>query len=82
VTDCNAAIFDAANDFHGVIAGCHEILRRQGLLEGIWCLDRARRWKRTEAGDRSRLRGLSAPQRRRLRAREFAALAVLSMAPN
>jgi hypothetical protein len=39
ITDCNAAIFDAANDFHGVIAGCHEILRRQGLLEGIWCLD-------------------------------------------
>jgi hypothetical protein len=39
VTDCNAAIFDAANDFHGVIAGCHEILRRQGLLERIWCLD-------------------------------------------
>jgi dihydrodipicolinate synthase/N-acetylneuraminate lyase len=41
VTDCNAAIFDAANDFHGVIAGCHEVLRRQGLLEGIWCLDPA-----------------------------------------
>ena len=39
VTDCNAAMFDVANDFHGVIAGCHEILRRQGLLEGIWCLD-------------------------------------------
>ena len=39
VTDCNSAIFDVANDFHGVIAGCHEILRRQGLLEGIWCLD-------------------------------------------
>jgi hypothetical protein len=39
VTDSNAAIFDVANDFHGVIAGCHEILRRQGLLEGIWCLD-------------------------------------------
>ncbi|MGZ3409036.1 MAG: dihydrodipicolinate synthase family protein [Xanthobacteraceae bacterium] len=39
VTDCNAAIFDVANDFHGVIAGCHEILRRQGLLDGIWCLD-------------------------------------------
>jgi Dihydrodipicolinate synthetase family len=39
VTDCNAAIFDAANDFHGVIAGCHEILRRQGVLEGTWCLD-------------------------------------------
>lgn len=41
VTDCNAAIFDVANNFHGVIAGCHEILRRQGLLEGIWCLDPA-----------------------------------------
>ena len=39
VTDCNSAIFDVANDFHGVISGCHEILRRQGLLEGIWCLD-------------------------------------------
>jgi dihydrodipicolinate synthase/N-acetylneuraminate lyase len=41
ITDCNAAIFDAANDFQGVIAGCHEILRRQRLLEGIWCLDPA-----------------------------------------
>jgi hypothetical protein len=41
VTDCNAAVFDVANHFHGVIAGCHEILRRQGLLEGIWCLDPA-----------------------------------------
>jgi Dihydrodipicolinate synthetase family len=41
VTDCNAAIFDVANNFHGVIAGCHEILRRQGLLDGIWCLDPA-----------------------------------------
>jgi dihydrodipicolinate synthase/N-acetylneuraminate lyase len=39
VTDCNAAFFDAANRFHGCIAGIHEILRRQGLLEGRWCLD-------------------------------------------
>ena len=39
VTDCNAAFFDAANDFRGCIAGCHEVLRRQGLLEGIWCID-------------------------------------------
>lgn len=39
VTDCNSALFDVANDFHGCIAGCHEILRRQGLLEDIWCLD-------------------------------------------
>ncbi len=41
VTDCNAAFFDVANAFHGVIAGCHEVLRRQGLLEGRWCLDPA-----------------------------------------
>ena len=39
VTDCNGAFFDVAHDFHGCIAGCHEVLRRQGLLEGIWCLD-------------------------------------------
>ena len=39
ITDCNAALFDVANDFRGCIAGCHEVLRRQGLLEGIWCLD-------------------------------------------
>jgi len=39
VTDSNAALFDAANHFHGCIAGIHEILRRQGLLEGRWCLD-------------------------------------------
>ena len=39
VTDCNRAVFDAANGFSGCIAGCHEVLRRQGLLEGIWCLD-------------------------------------------
>ena len=39
VTDCNAAFFDVANNFRGCIAGCHEVLRRQGLLEGIWCLD-------------------------------------------
>ena len=39
VTDANAAIFDAANNFAGCIPGIHEVLRRQGLLEGIWCLD-------------------------------------------
>lgn len=39
VTDSNAAFFDAANNFHGCIAGLHEVLRRQGLLEGRWCLD-------------------------------------------
>lgn len=39
LTDANAAIFDAANSFEGCIPGIHEILRRQGLLEGRWCLD-------------------------------------------
>jgi hypothetical protein len=39
VTDCNAAFFDAANEFAGCIAGCHEVLRRQGLFQGTWCLD-------------------------------------------
>ncbi|MEQ1860948.1 MAG: dihydrodipicolinate synthase family protein [Chthoniobacteraceae bacterium] len=41
VTDCNAAFFDAANGYRGCIAGLHEVLRRQGLLEGVWCLDPA-----------------------------------------
>ena len=39
VTDSNAAFFDAANHFSGCIAGLHEVLRHQGLLEGVWCLD-------------------------------------------
>ena len=39
VTDTNAAFFDSANNFRGCIAGLHEVLRRQGLIEGIWCLD-------------------------------------------
>lgn len=39
VTDMNAAVFDAANGFHGCIPGIHEVLRRQGLLAGTWCLD-------------------------------------------
>jgi hypothetical protein len=41
VTDCNSALFDVAHDFHGCIAGCHEVLRRQGLLEHVACLDPA-----------------------------------------
>jgi dihydrodipicolinate synthase/N-acetylneuraminate lyase len=39
VTDANAAFFDAANQYAGCIPGLHEVLRRQGLLEGTWCLD-------------------------------------------
>ncbi len=39
VTDCNSAFFDVAHQFRGCIAGCHEVLRRQGLMAGTWCLD-------------------------------------------
>jgi dihydrodipicolinate synthase/N-acetylneuraminate lyase len=39
LTAANAAIFDVANGFRGCIAGVHEVLRRQGLMDGIWCLD-------------------------------------------
>ena len=39
LTDANAAVFDVANNFAGCIAGIHEVLRRQGLLAGTWCLD-------------------------------------------
>ncbi len=39
VTDCNAAFFDATHNFAGCIPGLHEVLRRQGLLEGTWCLN-------------------------------------------
>ncbi len=39
VTDCNAAFFDTSHAFAGCIAGLHEVLRRQGLLQGLWCLD-------------------------------------------
>jgi hypothetical protein len=39
ITDANAAFFDVAHAFRGNIAGIHEVLRRQGLLAGRWCLD-------------------------------------------
>jgi dihydrodipicolinate synthase/N-acetylneuraminate lyase len=39
LTDANSAIFDAANRFAGCLPGIHEVLRRQGLLRGTWCLD-------------------------------------------
>jgi dihydrodipicolinate synthase/N-acetylneuraminate lyase len=41
ITDANAAFFDATNGFRGCIAGIHEVLRRQGLLAGRWCLNPA-----------------------------------------
>ncbi|MFP6771396.1 MAG: dihydrodipicolinate synthase family protein [Alphaproteobacteria bacterium] len=39
ITDANGALFDVANDFAGCIPGCHEVLRRQGLMRGTWCLN-------------------------------------------
>ena len=39
LTDVNAALFDPAHQFAGCIPGIHEVLRRQGLLAGRWCLD-------------------------------------------
>ena len=39
ITDANGVLFDVVNDFAGCIAGCHEVLRRQGLLRGTWCLN-------------------------------------------
>jgi len=43
ITDCNVAFFDLANNFAGCIVGLHEVLRRQGLLEGLWTLDKNER---------------------------------------
>ncbi len=39
VTDANAAFFDPSHGFAGCIPGVHEVLRRQGLMKGIWCLN-------------------------------------------
>ncbi len=55
VTDCNGAFFDVAHDFRGCIAGCHEVLRRQGLLEGIWCLDPDESLSPGQSGEISRI---------------------------
>lgn len=39
ITDANAAIFDTANNFEGVIAGVHEVLYRQGLMKSVRCIN-------------------------------------------
>jgi dihydrodipicolinate synthase/N-acetylneuraminate lyase len=39
VTDMNGALFDVRHRFAGCIPGVHEVLRRQGLMRGTWCLD-------------------------------------------
>ncbi|MDH7515531.1 MAG: dihydrodipicolinate synthase family protein, partial [Bacteroidota bacterium] len=55
LTDANGAIFDAANGFAGCIPGIHEVLRRQGLLEGVWCLDPAETLSRWQAEEIERV---------------------------
>lgn len=55
ITDANGAIFDAANGFAGCIPGIHEILRRQGLMRGTWCLDATARLSPSQAAEISRV---------------------------
>jgi hypothetical protein len=55
LTDANAAIFDAANGFAGCIPGIHEVLRRQGLLRGVWCLDPRERLSATQGRELDRV---------------------------
>lgn len=55
LTDANSALFDSANNFAGCIAGIHEVLRRQGLMQGIWCLDPAEGLSPGQAGEISRV---------------------------
>ncbi|MFT4412250.1 dihydrodipicolinate synthase family protein [Fredinandcohnia humi] len=38
ITDANEVLFDARNQFKGCIAGINEVLARQGILKGNWCL--------------------------------------------
>jgi len=55
VTDCNSAFFDVAHNFAGCIPGCHEVLRRQGLLAGTWCLDPNEELSPGQAGEIDRV---------------------------
>ena len=55
LTDANAALFDVKHAFAGCIAGIHEVLRRQGLLAGTWCLDTAEGLSAGQADEISRV---------------------------
>ncbi len=55
ITDCNSAFFDVAHNFAGCIPGCHEVLRRQGLLAGTWCLDPKETLSPGQAGEIDRV---------------------------
>jgi dihydrodipicolinate synthase/N-acetylneuraminate lyase len=55
LTDANAAIFDVRHSFAGCIAGIHEVLRRQGLVEGTWCLNPAEQMSPGQADEIGRV---------------------------
>jgi len=55
LTDANGGIFDAPNNFAGSIPGIHEVLRRQGLLAGTWCLDPTERLSPGQAAEIDRV---------------------------
>ncbi|MBR3806489.1 MAG: dihydrodipicolinate synthase family protein [Clostridia bacterium] len=55
VTDTNAVFFDTANDFKGCIAGLHEVLRRQGIFKGTWCLNPDEKMSRGQAEEIDRI---------------------------
>jgi hypothetical protein len=51
----NAVLFDAAHSFKGCIAGIHEVLRRQGLIEGTWCLNPEEKLSHGQAEEMDRI---------------------------
>ena len=55
LTDANGAIFDARHGFAGCIPGIHEVLRRQGLLQGVWCLNPEEQLSAGQGSDISRV---------------------------
>ena len=55
ITDANGAIFDVRHRFAGCIPGIHEVLRRQGLLRGTWCLDSRERLSPGQAAEIDRV---------------------------
>jgi len=55
VTDMNAVLFDAKNSFKGCIPGIHEVLRRQGLFEGVWSLNPEEKLSKGQAEELDRV---------------------------
>ena len=55
VTDTNSAFFDTANGFKGCIAGLHEVLRRQGLMENVYCLNSEEKMSRGQVEEIERV---------------------------